>query len=488
MTSSEGLDNHCDVVQSPLFYLTDTSTLKMWIRYDIEPPSGGEQWDRANVSLVDAITGQRTVIIPSSGRPYSVPDGSANGTCGTSGQTGWNMSTPAYPNLWYNVEFDQAALNPGGTFTNKLAKLQINYGTDEAEAGQGVDFDEVTLTNFYLQSPDSHSDDCSQSTFVAPTALAVDAPGNGVLEVGENALVEPTWTNTGLTGISLSGSITDFSGPAGPTYDATDAAASYGTLEPGSGAACTDCYSVQITAAARPAVHWDASLSETVGNSGVVHDAFDKTWSLHVGGSFDDVPSSSAFYAFVENVLHNGVTAGCSATSYCPADTVTRQQMAVFLLKAKEGAAYTPPACTTQAFDDVPCSSPFAPWVNELATRGITAGCGPTTYCPTDPTNRQQMAVFLLKTEEGSGYTPPACTTQVFDDVPCSSAFAPWVNELVARNVTAGCGGSNYCPTSPVARQQMAVFLVKTFGLLLYARSQGRAVFLSGCGRHISVG
>jgi hypothetical protein len=63
---------------------------------------------------------------------------------------------------------------------------------------------------------------------------------------------------------------------------------------------------------------------------------------------------------------------------------------------------------------------------------------------------------------------PPACTTQVFGDVPCASPFAPWIDELVSRGVTAGCGGGNYCPTSQVARQQMAVFLVKTFGLLLY--------------------
>jgi hypothetical protein len=79
------------------------------------------------------------------------------------------------------------------------------------------------------------------------------------------------------------------------------------------------------------------------------------------------------------------------------------------------------------------------------------------------------MAVFLLKTEEGSGYAPPACVTAVFDDVPCSSPFAAWVNELAARGVTGGCGGANYCPTGQVARQQMAVFLVKTFGLLLYS-------------------
>ena len=151
-----------------------------------------------------------------------------------------------------------------------------------------------------------------------------------------------------------------------------------------------------------------------------------------------------------------------------PDGPVTRQQMAVFLLKSLEGTGYVPPACVTQAFDDVPCDSPFAPWINELALRGVTAGCGGSSYCPTGATNRQQMAVFLLKMKEGSSYVPPACTVATFGDVPCDSAFAPWIYELVNRGVTAGCGGGNYCPTGSVARQQMAVFLVKTFGLSLY--------------------
>jgi len=470
ISSSEDLDNQCDVVQSPLFFLTDTSTLEFRLRYDIEPQSSGQYWDRANVSLVDAQSGDRVVLTPSGGRPYQVPDGSANGTCSTAGQAGWDASTPGFPNLWYNATFDAAALNPGGAFTNKVAHLQINYGTDEADARKGFDFDEVVLTNFYLQLPDAHGDDCSQSLFATPKSIVVDGAGNGVLEAGEAAGVSPTWTNGGFSAVDLSGSITDFSGPAGPTYDVPDAAGSYGTVDPGVPTACTDCYTVQITAAARPSVHWDASMTESVGNIPLVNDTIQKVWTLHVGGSFNDVPSSSNFYPFIENVLHNGVTAGCGAgDTFCPADTVTRQQMAVFLLKANDGAAFTPPDCTTQQFDDVPCSNPFSKWINELVTRGITAGCGGNNYCPTDPTNRQQMAVFLLKTKEGSGFTPPDCTTQQFDDVPCSSNFAPWINELVARGVTAGCGGNNYCPTDAVARQQMAVFLVKTFGLLLYA-------------------
>jgi hypothetical protein len=290
----------------------------------------------------------------------------------------------------------------------------------------------------------------------------VDAAGNSVIEPGETAVVTPSWRNTGVAPIDLTGAASNLTGPAGPTYDLTDAAAAYGTIELASQNACSDCYAVTISGA-RPATHWDATLDETVTPTSAA-----KTWTLHVGGSFPDVPSDSIFYPSVETVLHNGVTAGCGGGNYCPTDSVTRQQMAVFLLKAKEGAAYAPPDCTTQVFDDVPCSSPFAPWINELSARGVTAGCGPTSYCPTNPTTRQQMAVFLLKTLEGSSYTPPACTTQVFGDVPCSSGFAPWVNEIAARGITGGCGGGNFCPTAEVARQQMAVFLTKTFGLVLY--------------------
>jgi len=140
--------------------------------------------------------------------------------------------------------------------------------------------------------------------------------------------------------------------------------------------------------------------------------------------------------------------------------------MAVFLMKARHGLCYVPPPCTTQIFTDVPCSSGFAPWINELVAEGVTGGCGNgTTYCPTDPVKRQQMAVLLLRTLEGSAYAPPACVSATFGDVPCDSPFAPWIYDLVARAITGGCGGGNYCPVDPATRGQMAVFVVKTFGL-----------------------
>lgn len=97
--------------------------------------------------------------------------------------------------------------------------------------------------------------------------------------------------------------------------------------------------------------------------------------------------------------------------------------------------------------------------IRPLALRGSR-------YCPTDAVSRGQMAVFLLKALEGAGYAPPACSG-VFDDVSCPSQFAGWIEDLVSRNITAGCSAEPllYCPATDVLRGQLATFLVKTFSL-----------------------
>jgi hypothetical protein len=74
------------------------------------------------------------------------------------------------------------------------------------------------------------------------------------------------------------------------------------------------------------------------------------------------------------------------------------------------------------------------------------------------------MAVFLLKGKHASSYIPPAATG-VFQDVPTDYWAARWIEQLAAEGITSGCGNGNYCPTTPVTRDQMAVFLVKNFNL-----------------------
>jgi uncharacterized repeat protein (TIGR03803 family) len=85
-------------------------------------------------------------------------------------------------------------------------------------------------------------------------------------------------------------------------------------------------------------------------------------------------------------------------------------------------------------------------------------------YCPNAFVRRDQMAVFLLKAEHGSSYTPPGCVG-TFPDVPCPSQFADWIEQLAVEQITGGCGGGNYCPGDNNTRGQMAVFITKTFHL-----------------------
>lgn len=180
---------------------------------------------------------------------------------------------------------------------------------------------------------------------------------------------------------------------------------------------------------------------------------------------YGDVPPSNPFHDDVVLVALNGITAGCGAGNYCPATPVPRQQMAVFLLRALLGPDYVPPRAVG-LFADVPVWSPFAPWIEDLANRGITGGCGGGNFCPGSPVTRAQMAVFLLKTLLGSSYVPPV-VAQIFQDVPPGSFAADWINDLYDRGVTGGCSASPplYCPASSSTRGQMAVFLAKTFNL-----------------------
>jgi hypothetical protein len=184
---------------------------------------------------------------------------------------------------------------------------------------------------------------------------------------------------------------------------------------------------------------------------------------------FSDVPDSHWAWSFVERLYQAGITGGCSANPlrYCPEETVTRAQMAVFLLRGIHGPAYSPPAVGgATGFGDVPAAYWAAAWIKQLAAEGITGGCGAGAYCPESPVTRAQMAVFLLRSKYGAGYTPPGVGSGTgFVDVPPAYWAAAWIKQLVAEGITSGCAANAYCPEAPVTRAQMAVFLVRTFNL-----------------------
>jgi len=208
-----------------------------------------------------------------------------------------------------------------------------------------------------------------------------------------------------------------------------------------------------VDAATSGTVKFDDFASQRTGYIGVIQ-------------LFSDVPTSYAFFKYVQGLYASEITSGCAVGQFCPASNVSREQMAVFLVRAAHGATFVPPPATG-IFSDVSTGSFTAPYIEQLFHDGVTTGCAssPARYCPSDPVTRAQMAVFLLRAEHGSSYTPPPATG-IFSDV-AADFTRPFIEQLYNEAVTSGCATSplRYCPTDAVSRGQMAVFLLRTFSL-----------------------
>ena len=328
----------------------------------------------------------------------------------------------AAPNTTYDLDFYSDSVcrpRPRDFLQGASHRASIQVTTDGAgSAGFDVTFDEPQAPNSppitaTATDPDGNTSEFSQNVVYASSPRA-GAPAGG-------------------TEVTLVGA-----------HFAAGVAVTFGGVA-GTGESLVDETEMKVTAPALAAgtVH-DIEVTNTDGTSAILRSA----WIA----DFLDVPGGHQFHSFIATLVSNGVAAGTGGGLYGVGNATLRQQMAVFLLKARHGLCYVPPPCQGD-FDDVPCSSDFAKWIEALADQGITGGCGGDNYCPQNPVRRDQMAVFLLKAKYGSDYVPPACTG-VFPDVPCSLAFAPWIEQLAEEGITGGCGGGNYCPgaTSRAAR------------------------------------
>lgn len=190
-----------------------------------------------------------------------------------------------------------------------------------------------------------------------------------------------------------------------------------------------------------------------------------QTFTVKQSARFDDVPPTHPFFTEINQLSASGVTLGCGDGNYCPDGFVTRDQMAIFISRAL--GQFNPPVPAQQRFQDVPPDMPSYPFVEELAARGITAGCSeaPPFYCPQDVVTREQMAVFIIRAL--GVFHPPMPAQQRFVDVPPSGFGYEYIEVMAARGITVGCFTEPplYCPLGPVTRAQMAAFLVKAFNL-----------------------
>ena len=125
---------------------------------------------------------------------------------------------------------------------------------------------------------------------------------------------------------------------------------------------------------------------------------------------FLDVADSNIFEAFIYAAAGAGVMPGCDVPAFlfCPADQVTRADMAGFILRAVHGEDFVP-APYAGAFGDVSAGDYNADYIQSFFDEGYTVGCGGGNFCPDAVHTRGQTAVFILKGTHGTDYVPPPC-------------------------------------------------------------------------------
>lgn len=154
----------------------------------------------------------------------------------------------------------------------------------------------------------------------------------------------------------------------------------------------------------------------------------------------------------IERLAFAGITDGCVPDRFCPAQRVSRGQMATFLSRAINRSP-----TDADFFDDDEASS-HEEGINRLAQADIARGCTADSFCPNEPVTRAQMAAFLARALD-----LPSVGIDPFTDDD-GDVHEAAIDALASVDITGGCDAGRperFCPGDTVTRAQMAAFLVR---------------------------
>lgn len=157
---------------------------------------------------------------------------------------------------------------------------------------------------------------------------------------------------------------------------------------------------------------------------------------------------------------------------YRPAQNIPRDQMATLVMRTLVAAGYELPAPQDTGFSDVDEGNVHAPAISMLKQIGVVNGTSATTYSPTDPVQRDQMASFLVRAAEyayegdeldGAVVDPPT-----FADVPPTNVHRENIFAAVRLiGVAEGSSDTIYNPNDFTRRDQMASFVTRLLDVTL---------------------
>ena len=153
--------------------------------------------------------------------------------------------------------------------------------------------------------------------------------------------------------------------------------------------------------------------------------------SQHDMSSFEDVSVDDWEAPYIVRLAELGITAGCLSDPprFCPDRSVSRAQMASFLVRAFEI-----PVAVPAGFEDVGEGDTHADAIDRLASVGVTKGCSasPLRYCPEGVTTRAQMASFLIRAIR---WRQSSLSTQTAVEAPNTPSDISLIREVDTRSM-----------------------------------------------------
>ncbi|MDR1131789.1 MAG: S-layer homology domain-containing protein [Oscillospiraceae bacterium] len=180
-------------------------------------------------------------------------------------------------------------------------------------------------------------------------------------------------------------------------------------------------------------------------------------WTAKWENPFIDVKEADWFYGDVAYVHTNGVMNGTSANTFSPGLSVTRGMLVTVLYRA----AGSPGTSGAAPFTDVAADKYYAGAVAWAAANGLVTGIGGDQFAPEAPVTRQDLAVILLRRAEKDGLALPAVRgSAAFGDEAAVASYAKAAVEALYRaGIINGRPGGSFDPKGGATRAETAALL-----------------------------
>lgn len=169
---------------------------------------------------------------------------------------------------------------------------------------------------------------------------------------------------------------------------------------------------------------------------------------------FSDISHDDWYAEAVQYCYEHGIFAGTTATTFSPADTMSRAMLATILWRMES----SPAANSSAGFSDTQADAWYADAVDWAVEAGILSGYGDGRFGPNNPVSREQAVTILWRYAE----MPAAESTGTFSD---AASVSDWASSAAGWALSAGLltgwADDNFQPQSGLTRAEAAVLLYR---------------------------